>query len=525
MSSDACAFCFPEEIRIFHTAELVLGLWDRYPVSPGHALLIPRRHVTSWFDANQQEQAELTEAITVAQHAIRQRHSPDGFNIGVNVGEVAGQTISHVHVHVIPRYRGDVDDPRGGVRHVIPNRAVYGDMAAGPEIVAEAPASYQPTGHAPPLERQNLPIDQTVVAFGERMLQLLDQTRRTATYKFAVLLGLIDLCLEQSSAGGEVTAISTRDLAEKVLELYWPHTAAFAGNEGLIVLRQISGGNAEMLAAIGDFRRRHAADPSQPLSRARHRAPKEYERIVSFLQWKLIQMPLPKLQRIGNSDSRFLYDISWDDKVTRSEMQQAGFDNNIHLRPEVGTNLARLSGLLRPLIQRGWSTMVARLNPSATDEARLQEFLFGAARICLDPVRADLRELQNNRCFYCAERLDKVVDVDHFVPWARYPDNGIENLVATHSACNNAKSDFLAAGDHVQHWGERFAARNASLSSQLANIAARAAWDRRPQRTLNVARSIYLALPPDVQLWLRRKDFVPAAGERWAIRHALEAVP
>ena len=182
----------------------MLGLWDRYPVSPGHALLIPRRHVASWFDATPQERTELTEAIAVAQQAIRQRHSPDGFNIGVNVGEAAGQTVSHLHVHIIPRYDGDVPDPRGGVRHVISSKAAYPTMGAAREIVADAPASYQARPRAQRFdEGEDAATDRSVVAFGERMLQLLDESRRVATYKYAVLLALTDLCLERTSPSGD----------------------------------------------------------------------------------------------------------------------------------------------------------------------------------------------------------------------------------------------------------------------------------------------------------------------------------
>jgi diadenosine tetraphosphate (Ap4A) HIT family hydrolase len=103
----------------------VLGIWDGFPVSPGHALLIPRRHVESWFDASDDEQRELAAAIDRAREAIEARHRPDGFNVGMNLGAAAGQTVPHLHVHVIPRYAGDVENPRGGVRWVVPREAKY----------------------------------------------------------------------------------------------------------------------------------------------------------------------------------------------------------------------------------------------------------------------------------------------------------------------------------------------------------------------------------------------------------------
>ena len=120
-----CPFCPPSFDRIFLESDPILALWDAHPVSPGHALIIPRRHVPDWFAATDAERAALTAAIDDVRREIDRHHRPDGYNIGINVGEAAGQTVFHLHVHVIPRYRGDVAQPRGGVRGVIPSRADY----------------------------------------------------------------------------------------------------------------------------------------------------------------------------------------------------------------------------------------------------------------------------------------------------------------------------------------------------------------------------------------------------------------
>jgi len=122
-----CPFCDPDPDLVFFETELVLGLWDRYPVSPGHALLIPRRHVADWFEAEPPLQLALLSALPMAREAIKKHHDPDGFNIGINAGKAAGQTVFHLHVHLIPRYEGDQEDPRGGVRHVMPDKAKYWD--------------------------------------------------------------------------------------------------------------------------------------------------------------------------------------------------------------------------------------------------------------------------------------------------------------------------------------------------------------------------------------------------------------
>lgn len=122
-----CPFCPPEPDRIFYQGHLVLALWDRYPVTPGHCLLIPRRHIPTWWDATHEERAELLGSTDEVRHIIEQLHHPAGYNLGINSGEAAGQTVPHLHLHLIPRYHGDVPDPRGGVRGVIPSRANYLD--------------------------------------------------------------------------------------------------------------------------------------------------------------------------------------------------------------------------------------------------------------------------------------------------------------------------------------------------------------------------------------------------------------
>ena len=139
MSDPICPFCPPPTERVFHTGELVLGLWDAFPVSPGHALLVPRRHVAAWWEATPEDQQELLGALDVAREEILKRHQPDGFNVGWNVGAAAGQTVFHLHVHVIPRYAGDVADPRGGVRHVIPAKANYLAQTDLPATLPELP--------------------------------------------------------------------------------------------------------------------------------------------------------------------------------------------------------------------------------------------------------------------------------------------------------------------------------------------------------------------------------------------------
>ena len=136
-------------------------------------------------------------------------------------------------------------------------------------------------------------------------------------------------------------------------------------------------------------------------------------------------------------------------------------------------------------------------------------------------MHRDLRELQDNRCFYCDKRISGAADVDHFIPWARHPDNGIENLVIADSRCNNSKRDFLAAGAHVERWSARFHRSGSAISGPLVEIAARTGWESHPERTLDTARSIYSRLPDDVRLWLDREELVDVAGQREALNRSL----
>ena len=122
--NDPCLFCKdPRGVSIQH--ELAYSARDSYPASPGHTVVIPRRHVSSFFDLTPEEVAACMGLIKEEKELIDKEFNPDGYNIGVNVGEAAGQSILHVHIHIIPRYKGDVENPQGGVRHVIPKKAHY----------------------------------------------------------------------------------------------------------------------------------------------------------------------------------------------------------------------------------------------------------------------------------------------------------------------------------------------------------------------------------------------------------------
>ena len=122
--NNPCLFCTDPQ-GLSQQNELAYSARDTYAVSPGHTVVIPKRHVAEFFELTPEEVAACMELINEAKKLIDEEFNPDGYNIGVNIGSAAGQSIFHVHIHIIPRYKGDVENPQGGVRHVIPKNAHY----------------------------------------------------------------------------------------------------------------------------------------------------------------------------------------------------------------------------------------------------------------------------------------------------------------------------------------------------------------------------------------------------------------
>ena len=125
MLETPCPFCTLPADRIIFSNSHGIVIRDGYPVSPGHTLVIPRRHTGSFFDLAEQERNALLTLLDEARRRLDREMAPDGYNIGINDGPAAGQTVPHLHIHLIPRYLGDRSDPRGGVRWIMPEKADY----------------------------------------------------------------------------------------------------------------------------------------------------------------------------------------------------------------------------------------------------------------------------------------------------------------------------------------------------------------------------------------------------------------
>ena len=120
-----CPFCNPASDEIVVKNDLCYARWDKFPVNEGHLLIIPFRHTPDFFSMTPEERSAIGDLVVACRQLVDAKFSPAGYNIGFNVGEVGGQTVMHCHCHVIPRYVGDVPEPKGGVRGVVPDKRGY----------------------------------------------------------------------------------------------------------------------------------------------------------------------------------------------------------------------------------------------------------------------------------------------------------------------------------------------------------------------------------------------------------------
>jgi hypothetical protein len=182
--------------------------------------------------------------------------------------------------------------------------------------------------------------------------------------------------------------------------------------------------------------------------------------------------------------------------------------DRVRVLPGVADPLVTLGPLLRPLIELHWANDSARWTGVQTEDDRLRSHLFGADRTAFPlPIRRGLAEIQNDECFYCGDRLTGRTEVDHFLAWSRWPNDAIENLVVA-DRCNGAKSDHLAAAEHVTRWTQHVG----RSVGDLADLARHTNWVTDPARTRGLVTSTYSHISAGTPLWLRAKEFTLATG-------------
>lgn len=334
----------------------------------------------------------------------------------------------------------------------------------------------------------------------ERLLQVIDEGRRVATYKLALLMALIDASATNSDEHGRAPKeLHTRLIARHVLGLYLPHARAYLGSGQAepVTLRQITNRSSAVMNAVLRLHLVAENGGHRSLAAVELHYPQEFAACLDEVERTFARFPILRLQVVGAEYRPFLYDVDWGESVSLRALHADG-GGMVRFRPGAGDQLLRLAPLLRPLIELHWVRMVAALNGLDVEGERLRDHLFGPTRATFPPrLRAGLRELQDDRCFYCDQRLTTRADIDHFIPWSRWPNDTIENLVVA-DACNGHKSDHLAASDHARRWADRLHHHRADLEQ----IASSATWSSDAIRTVAIGRSTYFHLPLGTPLWL-----------------------
>lgn len=282
----------------------------------------------------------------------------------------------------------------------------------------------------------------------EAQLQFLTKLQRvfaegdfTATYKFALLIALADLAIECGADDGRELLLTTRQIGERFIALYWkhglPYSAGFPGSApGVLV--QNKGAQAAVVTAISTFR---ASCPTTSLAAAASLP--GYPQLITAITGTVSAQPLNYLQNFGGGTDEFLY-------------ERAG-TGRIRLKPGVTYCLRRFYPLVQQLARTHWVDHIKQngRNQSilgSTDD--LESFLFASSRQSLAVMAEGLRKLDGAKCFYCGSAVT-VADVDHYIPFSLYPRDLAHNFVLAHPSCNRSKSDTLAAWPHLERWLNR----------------------------------------------------------------------
>lgn len=342
--------------------------------------------------------------------------------------------------------------------------------------------------HPPPSPEQQL-------VFLDCIQRLFDEGEFVATYKFALLLALAELAVEQGEDSGETLDLPYPLIADKFLELYWPQVAPYSGDGEHGVLVQNNGRQAATVTLLYKLRAKYSTLP-------RARASSDWRPAIRKTVALLKEMPLWRLQVLRRQTVDFLY--------------ERGPRDSIRLLPGVMYNMRRFHGLLQHLARSAWIAHI-RSNPrnaSIIGEASdLEQVLFGTDRAALTAARQVLREIQADACFYCNQTLRNSGEVDHFIPWARYPRDLGHNFVLAHKTCNGDKSDLLAATIHLEKWRERNQNHTKTLEQELS-----AYFVCDESITLRVARwSYHHAYATSAQSWLGLRQVVPLTVDYQAI--------
>jgi len=335
------------------------------------------------------------------------------------------------------------------------------------------------------------PTPQEQVRFLENVQRLMGEGSFQATYKYALLHALADLSLVHGDDTGAVLPLKTTLIAERFIELYWPQCKPFPTTQGDAArLRQNKGGPAAVLTAVTDYAARWRSPAALRLSAA------DWRSLVQRVAKVVANQPLQYLQNVGGDRLDFLY--------TRVR-------GGVLLRPGVAYCFRAFHGLLTDMFRGAWLRFVRRRNEQLLGTVKdLHGFMFGSDRQDLSGFRHVLAEVDGDDCFYCRGRLRGPGEVDHFVPWSRWPVDLGHNFVRAHASCNARKSDHLAAEEHLERW----VSRNHDYGADLATMFDARGLPHAGPATTRAAGWAYAQLARvGGQTWSAGKRFTPLSGQ------------
>ena len=337
------------------------------------------------------------------------------------------------------------------------------------------------------------PTAKEQLEFLRSLQRLFDEGIFTSSYKFALLHAIADLCLVKGEDNGAELELSTSDIAEQFVRLYWPQAAPFVAGGENWVLSQNTGRQAAIVREVAEQRAHYQGSLAEL---ERNRA--DWPRVRNSVEATVKDMPLWKLQTVGTERLDFLY----------TNVDSGGF---VRLKPGVAYCFRAFYPMLIDMIEGAWSHFVQRRNRRLLGQVfDLRAFLFGVRRGSLATYGTLLREVQRGRCFYCDNDIKSGGAVDHFIPWRRYAMDLGHNFVLAHGKCNSRKSDMLAAEEHLERWTER----NLSRGDELAS-----AFDKRRvlydlSATYQIARWAYGQVHrAGGQVWVKEKKLKPLSDD------------
>ena len=342
------------------------------------------------------------------------------------------------------------------------------------------------------------PAPEEQVLFLRNVQRLLSEGLFTASYKLGLLHAIADLCVVKGDDSGGQLDLDLDHLAEKFVELYWQQCRPFqfSGQVSGFVLLQNKGKQAAIIRKIARAQDEHGGS----LFRLRQSAPDLWGTLIAGIRRTVLHMPLWKLQTVGSERLDFLYENI--DAPTKS----------ITLKPGIAFCFRAYYPLLRDLIQGAWVRFVQRVNSTELGAVTdLGSFLFDQERSSLESYRKILVDVQSNRCLYCHREIRGKSDIDHFVPWTRYPTDLGHNFVLAHPSCNNSKSDFLAAEQHLGGWAER----NRNHAHELEERLTAAGLLHDQHASTRIAEWAYEQVEKaNGQVWVGRASF-QHLGQNW----------